>query len=172
MDRPLADRNVGVELNMRHFIACIIGLLLVAASASAQTKTVGTIKLNGNARDFYGGDGVFHNSPFDLIFTLSGKPAASTTYPWIVFTRAVSFSANWSGSWCRDLVNATSTTQITVKKNGSTVGTIDFNTNGTCTFATSGGSTVSVVAGDFFTFVTPSQDATLSDVMVTLAGTR
>ncbi len=110
--------------------------------------------------------------PYDIVFTLSGKPGASATLPWVVFTRTVTFSANWSGAYCKDLTNATSSATMTVKKNGSTVGTVVFNTDGTCTFATSGGTTVVPVAGDYFTFVTPAQDATLSDIMVTIPGVR
>ncbi len=119
------------------------------------------------------GRGLFSaTAPYDVVFSLPGLPDTTFTFPWIVFDRAVTFPANFSGSTGQVLINPTGTTLFTVKKNGSTVGTVSVATSGVCTFATSGGSPVSVVSGDYFTLLTPTQDATLSGLMITLAGIR
>jgi hypothetical protein len=107
------------------------------------------------------------------------RPGGSTTASEIIyaerFARAVDFLANWSGAYA--LTTATVMTApaasyvVTVKKNGSTVGTITFNTDGTVTFATSGGAAVSFAAGDIISFhgqVTP--DANLANFGVVLPG--
>lgn len=115
-------------------------------------------------------------TPYDLVFSLIGNPAGTTTYPWISFTRAVSFPANFSGSVGNVLTNPTATATFTVSKTHSgtttTVGTISVSTSGVVTFTTTGGSPVSVVAGDYFTLTSPTRDATLAGLMFTLAGAR
>lgn len=115
-------------------------------------------------------------NPYDLVFSLIGNPAGTTTYPWISFTRAVSFPANFSGSVGNVLTNPTATATFTVSKthSGTTtaVGTISVSTSGVVTFTTTGGSPVSVVAGDYFTLTSPTRDATLAGLMFTLAGAR
>jgi hypothetical protein len=110
--------------------------------------------------------------PYDIIFTFASLPAGSTTYPWITFTRAVTFPGNFSGASGKVLTNPTSSYVITVNKNGSSVGTITIATGGAFTFATSGGSAVTVAANDYFTLTTPTADPTLANLMITLAGTR
>jgi hypothetical protein len=59
-----------------------------------------------------------------------------------------------------------------VKKNGSSVGTITISTAGAYTFVTSGGATVSFVAGDYIEFYGPGvADTQIANFGVTLAGT-
>lgn len=118
------------------------------------------------------------SQPYVLVFSLPGKPAASTTYPWFAAERSVTFAANFAGSSCANLTNATASTTMTVKKNGSSIGTVVFGTGGTCTYTTASGASQSISPTgnggnpDILTFVSPSQDATLSDIMVSLVGTR
>jgi hypothetical protein len=87
------------------------------------------------------------------------------------FARAVTFPANWAGSYGDVNTNATGTFLLTVKKNGSTVGTVSIATNGTFTFATSAGAAVSYAVGDKITIHAPvATDATVEGISVTLAG--
>lgn len=117
-----------------------------------------------------GGDG---SSSYLVVFALQGKPPDNTTFPIIVFNQSVSFAANFSSSYGKVLTNPASTAVYTVKKNGSQIGTVSISTGGVFTFATSGGTAQSFSAGDYMTIVTPTpQDASLSDVMMTLTGTR
>lgn len=115
-------------------------------------------------------------TPYDLVFSLIGNPAGTTTYPWISFTRAVSFLANFGGSVGNVLANPTATATFTVSKTSggvtTTVGTISVSTSGVVTFTTTGGSPVTVAAGDYFTLTSPTRDATLAGLMFTLAGAR
>lgn len=109
--------------------------------------------------------------PYELVWNFAGKPTSAATFLWKSFTIPVTFPANFTSSTGAVLTNAAATTVFTVKKNGTTVGTISV-TTGTVTFATSGGTAVTVTSGDYFTIVTPTQDATLADVSFTLYGTR
>lgn len=113
------------------------------------------------------------SQPYDLICSFTGKPGAGALVFLYTSRLSLSFAANWSGSAGTVGTNASSTATYTVKKNGSTVGTVAISTGGSFTFATSGGSTVSLASGDRLTILAPgSQDATLADVAFTLAGTR
>lgn len=68
--------------------------------------------------------------------------------------------------------NPTATATYTVKKNGSSIGTITISTAGVFTFATTSGAPITLAAGDRFTVTAPSSvDPTLADVSFTLVGT-
>lgn len=109
--------------------------------------------------------------PFNAIWSLPGAPAGTTTYPVFVAASGLSFPDDWAASTCKVLTNATATWTATVKKNGSSVGTVAVATNGVCTFLTSGGATA-FSSGDYMTITTPTADATLADVMFNFVGTR
>lgn len=90
------------------------------------------------------------------------------------FTKAVDFAANFALSESDAVVAATASAVFLIKKNGTQVGTLTFAASGTTgTFASTGGTAVSFVAGDILEITAPSpQDATLSGVSITLAGVR
>lgn len=90
------------------------------------------------------------------------------------FTKAVDFAANFALSESDAVVAATASAVFLVKKNGTQVGTLTFAASGTVgTFATTGGTAKSFVAGDILEITAPTpQDATLSGVSITLAGVR
>lgn len=90
------------------------------------------------------------------------------------FTKAVDFAANFALSESDAVVAATASAVFLIKKNGTQVGTLTFAASGaTGTFATTGGATVSFVAGDILEITAPSpQDAALLGVSITLAGVR
>lgn len=88
--------------------------------------------------------------------------------------RAVTFPANFAGSYFDASANATASTVFDVQKNGSSIGTVTIGAGTTtATFATSGGVAISFAAGDRLTVVAPaSPDATLADAAITFAVTR
>lgn len=98
-----------------------------------------------------------------------GQPGSSQLMLIYTFTNGCTFPANWSGAKGSVQANPTSTWTANVKKNGTTVGTIQVSTSGVFTFATTGGATVTFVAGDELTIVAPSTiDATLQGFSATL----
>ena len=111
--------------------------------------------------------------PYDLICALPGKPTAGATVFLFTASRAISFAANFAGSFGSVGTNPTSTAAYNVRKNGTSIGTISISTGGACTFTSSGGTVQSLAAGDRLTITAPgTQDSTLSDAAFTLAGTR
>jgi hypothetical protein len=89
---------------------------------------------------------------------------------WILI-RTVNFPANLTGSRAGSKVAATASTVLTIKKNGTSVGTITFGAGSASgTFASSG---FGVVIGDVVTVENQATaDATLECVSITLAGVR
>lgn len=114
------------------------------------------------------------SKPFDASAFYPGVPTASAILLRIPIARAVSFAANFSGSYGIGSVAATASTAFDIQKNGSSIGTITFAISATtATFVSSGGTAQSFVAGDILAIVAPaSPDATLANVGVVLAGTR
>jgi hypothetical protein len=110
---------------------------------------------------------------FDVAFYfIGGQPTSSQEEFRYIFDRAVTLPANFSGSQGSVRVNPTASYTETVKKNGSTIGTIVTNTSGTPTFATSGGAAASFAAGDILTVIAPSgTDATVAGIARTFKGT-
>jgi hypothetical protein len=111
--------------------------------------------------------------PRDVVWTLDGKPQPTHAFPWVVFNRAINFPANFSGSNANAQIAATSSSVFTIKKvsgiTTTTVGTVTF-TSSSITFATTGGLGFSCAAGDYLTITSPTLDATLSGVMISLFG--
>lgn len=91
----------------------------------------------------------------------------------MVMPVAIDFEAGLPLTRARALVDPTSDATFTIKKNGSSIGTIVFEdgspTNVTITFT----SAVSFAAGDLLQITAPgSADATLADISITLVGER
>lgn len=108
-----------------------------------------------------------------VVSTIAGRPAAGALVAIYTASFAQTFPANFASPDSKGSVgtNPTATASYTVKKNGTTVGTISISTGGVFTFATSGGTSFSLNAGDRLTITAPSsQDATLADVGITLVG--
>lgn len=103
-----------------------------------------------------------------------GVPSASAIIMRIPTARAVSFAANFAGSYGVASVAATGSTVFDVTKNGSSIGSITFAAAATtATFTTSGGSAQTLAAGDVLAIIAPATpDATLANVGFALAGTR
>jgi len=111
---------------------------------------------------------------YDLSTYIADKrPSGAVAYRH-TFTKAVDFAANFALSDADAVAAATASAVFLIKKNGTQVGTLTFAASGTTgTFATTGGLTVSFVAGDILEITAPSpQDATLLGVSITMAGVR
>ncbi len=117
-------------------------------------------------------------APYDVVCSLVGKPGAGALVAIVTFDRAVTFPANFGGSYGSVGVANTATAVYTVKNGSTTIGTITITAAGspavvTFTFATTSGTAKTLAAGDRMTITAPSsQDATLSDVGFTLSGSR
>lgn len=110
--------------------------------------------------------------PYDVGCSITGKPDDNVEVMKFMAVRAIDFPDDFAGSYGHVGTNPTSTASFTIKKNGSTIGTISINTSGVFTFNTTGAGT-SLAAGDRISVQTPTpQDATLADVAWTFLGTR
>jgi hypothetical protein len=114
------------------------------------------------------------SEPFDATAFYPGVPGNSAKVLRVPVARAVTFAANFSGSYAKAGTAATGSCSFDIQKNGSSVGTISFSASGTSgTFTSSGGTSVSFAAGDVLGILAPSSsDATLADIGIVLAGTR
>lgn len=112
-------------------------------------------------------------APYDIGLFVNGLPVDNDEVMKFVVTRAFSLADDFAGSQGQAGVNPTAAATFTVKHNGATIGTVAISTGGVFTFATSGSGTEDFVAGDRLSVTNPTpQDATLSDVGITFAGTR
>lgn len=110
--------------------------------------------------------------PYDVGLYIPGQPGDGAEVFKFVAVRAVEWPDDFAGSYGHVGTNPTSSAAFTVKKNGSTIGSITISTGGTFTFATTGAETT-LAAGDRLTIEAPTpQDATLADVGFNLAGAR
>jgi hypothetical protein len=123
--------------------------------------------------------------PYDLVFSLPGKPAAGYVYPWITFPRIVGYYVNFAASYGSVGTAATAGAVFKVLLNGTQFGTISVSGSSVSFQSTNGagasvgaetGSTLMVsgiaAAGGRLTLTAPAtQDATLADVSFTLVGT-
>lgn len=119
-------------------------------------------------------EGWFTNQPFDVTCFYPGIPTASAKMLRVPVARAVTFPANFSGSYFSASANATGTTVFDVQKNGSSIGSVSIAAGGTtATFTTTSGTSKSFAAGDVISIIAPATpDATLADVGFVFAGTR
>ena len=136
------------------------GLATKADAATTYTKTEVDDKVGTAAAQIY-----------DIGGFSQGKPDASSSLFRLVAPRAFSLPQNLTGSIAKSGTAATGSTIFTLKKNGTQIGTMTFAASGsTATFSFA--SAVSVAIGDIIDMVAPAtQDATLSDISVTLVAT-
>ena len=102
---------------------------------------------------------------------VSGKPSEDQVIL-IPITRPLTLAADATGSQANAAVAATSQTDITIGKNGTSIGTVRFAAAGTAgSFV--GVATTSFAAGDRLSFVFPATaDATLADIGIALGFTE
>ncbi|MBA3588310.1 hypothetical protein [Methylibium sp.] len=112
--------------------------------------------------------------PFDVTTFYPGVMTASAVVVRVPVARAVSFAANFAGSYGTASAAATASTAFDVQKNGVSVGTATFAAAATtATFVTAAGAVVSLLAGDVLSIIAPATpDTTLANAGFVLAGTR
>ncbi|MFP3554248.1 hypothetical protein SB861_26605 [Paraburkholderia sp. SIMBA_049] len=111
-------------------------------------------------------------NPYDVPMFFPGIPANAQLMARIVVPRVVVFPSGLTGSYASSVGAATASATLTLARNGSNIGTVNFAagaTSGTFTF----GSPVATAAGDVLTLTNQATaDATLGNISVTLTGTR
>lgn len=101
----------------------------------------------------------------------SDTPGSAEVIFELIFTQSVTFPSGFSGSRAKASTAATALSVYTIKKNGSSIGTLTFASSGTTgTFAMA--SSTTFAAGDILRISAPSPaDATLAGVKLNLVGT-
>ncbi len=110
---------------------------------------------------------------YDVAGFISGKPANSAIVLRFITTRKFKIAAGFAGCKSSSSVAATASTVFTIKKNGSSIGTITFAVSGTTgTIAQSGSGIINFSVGDILTLEAPATaDATLADIAYIFLGT-
>ena len=110
--------------------------------------------------------------PYDMLMYSPGVPGNSADMSRLIIPRPVILPASLTGSYASADTAATASTTLTLTKNGTSIGTVNFAasaTSGTFTFSSS----VTFAAGDILKLVNQSTaDATLANISVSLVGTR
>jgi hypothetical protein len=113
-----------------------------------------------------------------VVFYAAGPPTTSELIYLERVLHAISFAAAFTGSYGKAITAPTASFVISVRKNATTsstgteIGTITVATDGSYTFATTGGATQSLAVGDTISFWGPSSaDTTIANFGFTLAGT-
>lgn len=100
-----------------------------------------------------------------------GSPSASEKILRYYFDAAVTLPTSLTGSVAKAGTASAGNVSFQLQKNGSNIGTVDFNTSATGTFTFA--APVSFSAGDRLDIIAPaSPDATMADIAITLQGTR
>ena len=111
------------------------------------------------------------NPIYDLAAYVPDAPAGSAEVARWAISRSVDFPTDFGASNAVAGVAATASTVLTVRKNGSSVGTITFGASGTV--GAFSGAAWSVVADDVVTITNQATaDATLAQIGITLTGER
>lgn len=110
--------------------------------------------------------------PYDVLMFFPGVPTNAQLMGRVIVPRAVTFPASLTGSYASATVAATGATTLTLARNGTTIGTVNFAAGaiaGTFTFS----SAVTTAAGDVLTLTNQATaDATLANISVSLVGAR
>jgi hypothetical protein len=146
-----------------------VGMTAYVADEDAYYKYLGD---SPGGWDLWTLDSGVVSQPYDVGAQLSGAPTASLVMLRYKFPRTVVFPAGLTDSQGVAATAATAQTDLDIKKNGASVGTMRFAAAGTsASFIQASQQTYN--AGDILTVVAPaSPDATLANVSFVLAGTR
>jgi hypothetical protein len=110
------------------------------------------------------------DEPYDIAFSVSGKPAASAVIARFIAPRAFTLPSGLTDSQFKSDTAATASTTYTIRKNGSSIGTFVVAASGTTATITFTAE-VSFAIGDVLTITAPaSLDATHGDFGGTLKG--
>lgn len=140
--------------------------LTVAAGDTVSLRTDGTTNsLASMAPAAPGG-----TAEIDIGISISGKPVDTQKVIYIV-NQNFTLPTSLTGSHAYIDTNPTSSFAIDIAKNGSSIGTITFNTSGVASFTFASGT--SFTAGDKLKLTFPSpQDATGADIALNLKATQ
>ncbi len=112
------------------------------------------------------------STPYDMLMFFPGVPTANQVMGRIIVPRAITLPSGLTGSYGSSITSAAAATTLTLAKNGSSIGTVNFasgSASATFTFASS----VSFAAGNVLTLTNQSpSDSALANVSLTLAATR
>lgn len=112
------------------------------------------------------------SKPYILILNIPGMVIQDYYYPSHIFTVPVSYTINFTSSIARSKIYATNEFVFTILKNGISVGTLTF-AAGSVNGVFSSSVACSVIAGDLLEFKSQLEsDPTLSNVTISLYGTR
>jgi hypothetical protein len=105
--------------------------------------------------------------PYDIAASTEGKPADGAIVLTFPVVRNFTLPANLTGSGARSAAPATATATFTLKRNGSSFGTVEFAS--TATTGTFSSTLTSFTPGDLFTIEAPNpQDTTLANIGITI----
>ena len=163
----VANATTGaVSVNTTGFTAGMIPLYSVVTGTTTVTSYTDARSYAASALS------VGATQPYDLLMFFPGVPTSLQVMGRIIVPRAITLPASLTGSYGSSIVAATAATTLTLAKNGSSIGSVNFAisaSTATFTFASS----VSFAAGDLLTLTNQSTaDATLANISVTLAATR
>lgn len=151
----------------------IINAVVTKGTTSPSNPNVGELFFNTTSNKLTIYDGSWNTllsgtMPYDIAGSIFGKPDNAAVVARVVVVRPFNLPANLTGSIAKCDTAATAAQILTLKKNGSSIGTINFAgaaTTGTFTFV----SQVSFAAGDVLTVVNQTTaDATFADAEFTL----
>jgi hypothetical protein len=110
-------------------------------------------------------------APYDVDVAVFGAPNPSETLARIVFARETTFPDNFAGSRGACITDPSSSYAMTVRRNGSSVGTVTVATDGSFAFNTTGSGDLVYAAGDVLTVTGPADPFGIEDINFTLVGT-
>ena len=145
-----------------------------ASSIATLTDVAETSPANAQHLEYDAGTSKWKNvaTRYDLALSISGTMTASEVVLQYVAPVAFAIPAGGTGSYAKAANSATASTTVTIKLNGSSVGTIVWAAS-SATGAFTIGSPIVLAAGDALQLVAPATpDTTLADIGITLAGVR
>lgn len=159
---------VYVDVTCTGAVSLVLGTTTLAVTAGR----LYAVHTDGTANGLVARDIGGINEPHDIHAFVPGVMANAQLLFRMKATRAFTLPINLTGSFVSAVSAATGSTVITLKKNGTSIGTATFApaaTTATFSFAAA----VSFAAGDVFTIEGPATaDATLADTSYDLFGTR
>lgn len=109
--------------------------------------------------------------PYDIRLGFGATPTAAQVIEAILIVRDVTFAGDFVGSLGSIGTPPAASLVLSVRDDGSEIGTITIGTDGVFAFATTGGIAQTVAAGSLLTMVAPSTpDASAANAILTLMG--
>lgn len=163
----MADAATGaVTVNTTGFSAGKIPLYLVVTGATTVTSYTDERSYAPAALLSPG------STPYDLLMFFPGVPTANQVMGRIIVPRAITLPSGLTGSYGSSITSAAAATTLTLAKNGTSIGTVNF-ASGSATATFTFSSSVSFTAGNVLTLTNQSPaDSALANVSLTLAATR